>query len=76
MNRRELRKISRELRSYSSRLLNTTNEMGLDDARRLINFINRTPLIKEYIDSCISKYIVNIEQIISKMDIEINIIFH
>ncbi len=52
VNKRELKKISLDFRSLASRVINANYREVASIVAMLVAFIERTPLIKEYIDSC------------------------
>lgn len=62
VNKRDIKLISTEFRDYGCRLLTTNDDSGIDDAKRLLNFIDKTEVIKEYINKC-AGHQFNIEEI-------------
>lgn len=50
INKQELQKISYQFRTLSSRLLRTDFQSAIDNLKRLLSYINETPLIKKFID--------------------------
>lgn len=62
VNKRDIKLISTEFRDYGCRLLTTNDDSGIDDAKRLLNFIDKTEVIKEYINKC-SAHQFDIEEI-------------
>lgn len=70
INKKELRMVCSDFRDYGSRLLTTNDDDGINDAKRLLNYINSTEIIKEYIDKCIknSKSELDIEKVVKNME--------
>lgn len=56
INKKELKKQSRDFRTIVSRALTSEFQMFNGNLKRLIIFIDNNEIIKQYIDSCISKY--------------------
>lgn len=50
IDKKEFQKISMQFRRYSSRLLTTSVDDGIDNLKRLLNYIENTPLIWDFID--------------------------
>ncbi len=50
INKQELQKISYQFRTLSSRLLRTDFTSAIDNLKRLLNYIDTTPLIKKFIN--------------------------
>lgn len=59
-----------DFRDYGSRLLTTNDDDGISDVKRLLNYIDSTEIIKDYIDKCIkdSKLELDIEKVREKME--------
>ena len=55
INKKELKKESREFRTISSRTLTSDFQMFDNNLKRLMNYIDNNSTIKLYIDSCISE---------------------
>lgn len=56
INKKELKKQSIEFRTIVSRTLTSDFQVFNGNLKRLINFIDSTEIIKQYIDSCIFRY--------------------
>lgn len=61
INKKELRKISRKFRVLASNVMNTYFKEQGDALKELINYINETPLIYDYLQS-ISYDITGLEE--------------
>lgn len=67
INKKELKKISLNLRITASRLLNTEFREGIDNLKRFLNFIKDTPIIYDFIlRSNVKKF--NIKEIIQSKE--------
>lgn len=56
LSQKELKKLSLNFRTVSSRLLRTSYIDGMANLLRFLNFIDETPPIKNYIDNCNYKF--------------------
>lgn len=70
ISKRELRMVCTDFRDYGSRLLTTNDNDGINDTKRLLNYIDSTNIIKEYIDKCIknSKSELDMEKVRNNME--------
>lgn len=59
-----------DFRDYGSRLLTTNDNDGISDTQRLLNYIDSSNIIKEYINKCIknSKSELDIEKVRNNME--------
>lgn len=59
-----------DFRDYGSRLITTNDNDGINDTKRLLNYIDSTDIIKEYIDKCIknSKSELDMEKVRNNME--------
>jgi hypothetical protein len=67
VSKKDLRMISAEFRDYGSRLLTTNDDTGIDDVKRLLNYIEKTEVIAEYISKCLENKF-DIEGVIKNKD--------
>jgi hypothetical protein len=67
VSKKELKKISRDFRMYSSRLLNTKYGNEIVDLNKFLNFIENEPLIFEFIERN-NNETFDIENIIRRKD--------
>ena len=76
INKKELKKDSREFRTIASRTLTSDFQMFGNNLKRLMNYIDNNSTIKQYINSCISEDDnFDIEDDVNKVCCEYNYIF-
>lgn len=76
INKKELKKDSREFRTIASRTLTSDFQMFGKNLKRLMNYIDNNSTIKQYINSCISEDDnFDIEDDVNKVCCEYNYIF-